>query len=356
MAAADPIAVSQAAIWARDPLRSDVWRIGAVLVAVAVVVGFLTQGGDEVERAESGAVGFGLGLFAALLTGLAALGPGERMPDRAIGLRDSAPPTVALRVPLVVAGWVLAALAAVAATAIGGLGEGLGALAVGVVAPLGLAWSVHRFLERATRTQEWASARGLRWHPDGDVEERTPLLREGTYRYATNLVEGPLPGGGTATIMHLGAVTVDEHPDGSSETTRRFTVLLGSTADPGARLPLCICAPRSPVPGYDAVAAFSKKLRRIDLASAEFERRFELMIDRRGDEVWLRRLFEPTFVERLILLDPGRIGWELEGSALTVYEAGYVSGATELDRLVEVATLVQGRVEREVAETGQLAG
>jgi len=343
--------VTQAGIWAEGPLHSDLWRIGAALLAVLFAVGMLSQGGDEAERIEGGATGFTFGLVAALLIALVTVVPGRRMPDWAIGLRGSAPPQPALQAPLVLLGWALTALATVAALAIDGPLQALYALAITIVAPLGLGHSIHRFVERASRTRAWAAARGLEWRPEGELPERTPLLREGDWRYATNLVAGPILGEVDATVAHLACVEVEEGSDGGSETTKRFTVLVAPVADPGDRLPLCICAPRSRIPGYDALDALLKKLRRIELVSAEFERRFDLRIDRKGDEVWLRRLFEPTFIERMTMLDRGRLGWELERGTLAVYSAGYVSDPAELDRLVDLAGLVGERIRAEVAET-----
>ena len=346
--------VTQAGLWADDTLRSDVWRIGAVFLGVLLAAGLLLSGGDEAEQAQRGGGWLGFGMLAVLIVGVALLVPGRRLPDWAIGLQDEQGPIPLLHTPVVVLGWSLAAVATVAALVVDGPAEAVGAAAIAAVAPLGTAYSLQRFLQRATRTQGWAAARGLRWHPEGELPERTPLLREGEYRYATNVIEGTLADGLEGTICHLACVTVDHHHEGSSERTARFTALVASVPDPGKRLPLCVCAPRSHIPGEDAYEGWRKKLVRIDLESSEFERRFELAIDRKSDEVWLRRLFEPTFVERMTLLPTARLGWELEGGALTVYEAGYVTEPSELERLTELASLVAERVRREVGETTEL--
>lgn len=184
---------------------------------------------------------------------------------------------------------------------------------------------------------------------------RTPLLRSGDYRYALNLIDGTVGRGErafSAKLMHLSCVDVDSGHDDSSETTHRYTVMVRSAADPGKkRLGVMVCSPRTPIPGVDAYEAWRKKLRRLDLESSEFERRFELAIDRKADAVWARRLFEPTFIEKMTLLDPGRIGWEVEAGSLAVYEAGHHSLAGDLDRLTALAALVVERVADEVAES-----
>ena len=343
--------VTQAGIWADDTLRGDLWATGAVFLVVVVVVRWLLDPGTEAERAAAGGVDVGAGMLAALLVAMVAVVPGRRMPDWAIGLREGAAPLPPLRAPLVTLGWVFTGLAAIGGFVAGGAGAALGAAAIAAVAPLGLARSLRRYLERANRTRAWAGERGLEWHPEGEVPERTPLLRDGTYRYALNVIEGEIAEGLPGRILHLACVEIDEDPEGSGERTSRYTVAVASVPDPGERLPLCVCAPRSRLPGGDAYEARRRKLTRVDLVSSEFERRFELAMDRKGDEIWLRRLFEPTFLERMIKLTAGRLGWELEGGALTVYQQGYVSSPAELERLVELAAIVAERVRAEVAET-----
>ena len=343
--------VTQAGIWADDTLRSDIWAAGAVFLVVLFLVGIVLDPGDEVERAQNGAVHIGFGMFAALIVAGAAIVPGRRMPDWAIGLRESAEPLPPVRAPLVSLGWVLTALAALGGLIAGGIGAAIGAAAIASVAPFALARSLRRFLERANRTRDWAAERKLDWHPEGEVPHTTPLLRDGTYQYALNVIEGELADGVRGRLFHLATVEITGSHDDQSESTSRSTALVTSVPDPGKRLPLCVCAPRSRIPGTAAYEAWRRKLTRIDLVSSEFERRFELAIDREGDEIWLRRLFEPTFLERMIKLTEGRLGWELEGGDLTVYQQGYVSSPAELERLVDLAAIVAERVRVEVAET-----
>ena len=346
--------VTQAGIWADDQLRSDIWAAGAVFLVAAFLVGVLIGPRSEVEQAQEGRMDLAFGALAAVGTAIVALWPGRRMPDWAIGLRGEAEPQPPLQAPLVLLGWALAAIAALTALLVVGFAGALGTLAIAVVAPLALARSISRFLERATRTREWASARDCGWEPEVEVPESTPLLRDGTYRYGLNGIGGELGDGLSGCLFHLAVVTIEDSPDGSSESTSRYTALAASVPSPGKRLPVCVCAPRSRLPGGDAYEAWRRKLIRLDLESSEFERRFELAIDRKGDEVWARRLFEPTFLERMTELAQGRLGWELEAGHLTVYEKGFVSDPASLEQLVELAAIVSERVRSEVAETGSV--
>jgi len=316
----------------------------------------------EVE--DPNAIGAPLGLAAGVFTALAAVSPGRRMPDWAVGLGRSDPAARPAMAPLLALGWALAAIAGGAAWVSAGALHGLFAALIGGVVPAGLLISLQRFLRGAEATRAWALERGVEWAPEGEVPEATPLLREGTYTYALNTCSGELAPGLNGSLMHLGSVRVDESPEGSSHTTRRFTVVVASVPDPGERLRLCVCAPRSRVPGYDALDGLLKRLRRIDLESIDFERRYELAIEKGGDESWLRRLFEPTFTEQLALPDGGAVGWELENGTLAAYRPGYATDPAELDRIVGLASLVAARVRDEVGvrpaaeegETGRLSG
>jgi hypothetical protein len=292
--------------------------------------------------------------MAALITALAALAPRRRMPDWAIGLGDPARAPRPAASPLVGLGWALAALAFIAALIASGVAQAIAAAAIAAVVPAGLVVSLDRFLAGARATQAWAATRGLGWSPEGEVKAATPLLREGDYNYTLNACSGEMAAGFSGAAMHLGSVAIDKSSDGGGHTTRRFTVVVATVADPGKRLPLCICTPRSRIPGYQALDALLKRLRRVDLESIEFERRYELAIGKDTDETWLRRLFEPTFTERMTLAGGGRMGWEIEAGTLTAYTTGYATSATELDSLVDFARVVAARVKAEAEQTAAL--
>jgi hypothetical protein len=327
-------------------VASDLVRIGAVglgILALAVIV--------LPDSAEPGAIGAPAALAPAVVTVLAAIVPGRRMPDWAVGIGRADRPPRPASAPLPMLGWVLAAITGTVVTISAGVAHGAFATAVAIVVPAGLVISLERFLHGAKVTQSWAEARGLSWSAEGEAPADTPLLRSGDYTYALNLCSGELVPGLHGSLMHLASVEIDQSADGSSSTTRRFTALVASVADPAERLPLCVCAPRSRIPGYDALDAVLKRVRRVDLESIEFERRYELAIGKGGDESWLRRLFEPTFTERLTLAGGGRLGWEVEAGTLTAYASGYAMSAAELDSLVEFAQMVSDRIRDEVAET-----
>jgi hypothetical protein len=322
-------------------------RIGAVGLGVAAVAGWLLS--DQNDPNALG--GIGVGFLAALIAALVALIPGRRMPDWAIGLGNPARSPRPASSPLVRLGWALTGIAFIGGLIASGLPHAIAAAAIAAVVPAGLVVSLDRFLAGARATQAWAAERVLDWSPEGDVNAATPLLREGDYNYTLNVCSGELAAGLTGSVMHLGSVEVDESSDGGGHTTRRFTVVVTAVADPGKRLPLCICSPRSRIPGYQALDALLKRLRRVDLESIDFERRYELAIDKKTDESWLRRLFEPTFTERMALAGGGRMGWEIESGTLTAYTTGYATSAAELDAVVELARLVADRVNTEAEQT-----
>lgn len=338
---------SLAGVWGDEVVRGDAVRVGIAGVIVAGV-------GTLITSPDPGDIGGEMvGALPALLTGLAAIVPGRRMPDWALGLEGGRPSTL-FRAPLVVLGFVLAAMGWFLGTFGLSALDGLVALAVGVVAPLGVVWSLGRFLESARRMSAWADSQGHAWRAEYQPPEATPLLRAGDYRYAINEVEGELGGSEAGRLFHLGCVEIDSDSDGTtSQTTRRFTALLRTVPDVSSRLELCVCQPRSKIPGYDALEMKTKRLRRIDLESSDFEARFELAIPKEEDESWLRRLFEPTFTEALTLSD-GTWGWELEGGKLLVYEAGWQDDAATLDRLARHAALVGARIADEAGESASI--
>ena len=322
-------------------------------IALAVIGGLGLLLFDDPEPGGLG--GVSLGGAATIFMAAIAILPQRRMPDWAIGVRGDRLSRNVNAVPLVALGWAFAAAAGVGALIETDPVEAAYAVLIAAIAPVALARSLQGFLESARGFRAWAGARGLAYAPEVDPPDATPLLRRGTYRYAINCVRGEIAARAGGLLCQLGVVTIDD--DGqevTSASARRYTILAVPVPDVGERLPVLVCAPRSRVPGYDAIAAMERKLERIDLESSDFESRWDLAIEKGGDQSWLRRLFEPTFTELLSLSDPGW-GWEVQAGMLVVYESGWRRSSADLDRVVDRAEPIVARLVDEAGHTSRPA-
>ena len=96
--------------------------------------------------------------------------------------------------------------------------------------------------------------------------------------------------------------------------------------------------------------AFRSK-QRVKLESAALDERYEIFAGKEQDQVWLRRLFSPTFIVWLGEEAPEKFAFELIGGTLCCYVSGHKKSAAELDAVRVASAAVAARLREETLET-----
>ena len=87
------------------------------------------------------------------------------------------------------------------------------------------------------------------------------------------------------------------------------------------------------------------------MESEALEKRFEILVGERQDEVWTRRLFTPAFVVWLAESTPKKLSVELVDGTLVAYVPGHKEDAKDLDALAAAAGEIARRLLEESAQT-----
>ncbi len=119
-----------------------------------------------------------------------------------------------------------------------------------------------------------------------------------------------------------------------------------------ARVPELLCHRKS---GLRALAgledAFRKSRQRVQLESEALDERYEIFSLKEQDQVWLHRLFSPTFVVWLAEETPKKFAFELVSGTLCCYVNGHKKSAAELDAVRDAAAAVSRRLREESAQS-----
>jgi len=97
--------------------------------------------------------------------------------------------------------------------------------------------------------------------------------------------------------------------------------------------------------------AFRGSKQRVELESAALDDRYEIFANEKQDQVWLRRLFSPTFIIWLGEEAPEKFAFELVGGTLCCYVSGHKEKAAELDAIGAASAAVARRLREESQET-----
>jgi hypothetical protein len=254
------------------------------------------------------------------------------------------PVFVSLTLTAMIAGFVAGTL--IAGPLIGAAAA-FGALMIGLVAILAIASS--RAKEDFLRA--YAESRDLSRRGRGGLPPVTPLLRRGDKRYATERMEGVLPGRERGTLAHYTYEDVSRDSDGHRQTTYyHFTVAICEVPEAAHRVGELYCQRRFGFRFLDGFEDAFRRKQRIEVESVAMDKRFETFADADTDPNWLRQLFEPSFIVWLSEHAPENFAFELVAGALCVNVKGHADSAAELDALCEAAGAVAGRLREESAE------
>lgn len=200
----------------------------------------------------------------------------------------------------------------------------------------------------------YAQQRGLALAGQGPLPPSTPLLRKGDDRYAERTLAGPLADGvdGVLALYTYEDETTDS--EGNRQTNYyRYTLGLVEVPECAAHVPELYCQRKFGLRALEKLEdAFRGSKRRVELESAALDERYEIFADEGQDQVWLRRLFSPTFIVWLGEQAPEKFAFELVGGTLCCYVSGHKESAAELDAVAAASAAVARRLREESRETG----
>jgi hypothetical protein len=186
----------------------------------------------------------------------------------------------------------------------------------------------------------------------------TPLLRKGDDRYATRTLTGEIAPrvGGLLALFTYEEQTTDSN---GNQETNYYKYTLGMTEVPECldHLPELYCQRKSglrALEGFEDV--FRRNKRRVKLESEALDKRYEIFVHKDQDDVWLHRLFSPSFIVWLSDSAPQKFAFEFVAGSLVAYVNGHKEDTADLDAVATATSAVAGRLREESAQSSPPAG
>jgi hypothetical protein len=180
----------------------------------------------------------------------------------------------------------------------------------------------------------------------------TPLLRKGDDRYAERTLAGEIAPGcdGLLALFTYEEQTTDS--DGNRQTNyHRYTLGMSEVPECVEHVPELYCQRRSGLRSLEKFEdVFRAGKRRVTLESEALGDRYEIFVAKDQDEVWLRRLFSPSFIVWLTESAPEKFAFELVGGALVAYVPKHREDAADLDQVAAATGAVAQRLREKSAE------
>jgi hypothetical protein len=251
---------------------------------------------------------------------------------------------------IVTAAFVIAA--GVAAAVYLGAAIGAGAAAAMLLVSLLIVFAIADSRAEDAFFETYAAQRGLALSGKSPLPATTPLLRKGDARYAERALAGSLAEGvdGILALYTYEDETTDS--EGNRETNYyRYTVGLVEVPECAAHIPELFCQRKSGLRSLEKLEdAFRSSKQRVKLESEALDKRYEIFSGKEQDQVWLRRLFSPTFIVWLGEEAPKKFAFELVGGILCCYVSGHKKSAADLDTVRAASAAVAKRLREEALE------
>jgi hypothetical protein len=199
----------------------------------------------------------------------------------------------------------------------------------------------------------YASQRGLTLAGRGPLPPSTPLLRKGDDRYAERTMSGALADGVEGTLALYTYEEESTDSEGNRQTSYyRYTLGMVEVPECAAHVPELFCQRKFGLRALEGLEyAFRRSKQRVKLESEALDERYEIFAGSEQDQVWLRRLFSPTFIVWLGEEAPKKFAFELVDGTLCCYVSGHRKTADELDVVSAASAAVARRLREEAAET-----
>jgi hypothetical protein len=179
----------------------------------------------------------------------------------------------------------------------------------------------------------------------------TPLLGAGQRRRAEHWMYGQLPGDLPGGVGHFVWERIERDSDGDPQVRERnrFTLCVADLEPSMALFKGVFIRRRRGFVASHSDWLEDRPTRRLEVESAAFTERYELLIADDQDEVILRRLLQPTLVSWLAN-HPLTPGFEVKAGALVVFVPHAIEDAGNLTYLIDATRHIAARVLSEVEE------
>ncbi len=258
-----------------------------------------------------------------------------------------------LRKPLTQALVAAAAIVAgIAGAAIVGPGVGAATFFAGLLIALLIIFAIADSHSEDAFFDSYAGERQMVADGKGPLPPATPLLRKGDDRYAERTLSGPLADGvdGTLALYTYEEETTDSK--GNRQTNYyRYTLGMVEVPECAGFVPELFCQRKFGLRALEKLEdVFRGAKQRVKLESEALDERYEIFANEAQDQVWLRRLFSPTFIVWLDEQAPEKFAFELVEGMLCCYVRGHKENAAELDIVRAASAAVAMRLREEALE------
>jgi hypothetical protein len=199
----------------------------------------------------------------------------------------------------------------------------------------------------------YAKSRGLKVGEGTVPAKATPLLREGVGRGTSWTMAGEIAPAidGTLARFYYEEPTIDS--DGTPSTKNvYFTVGVVELPECAVLVPELYCKRKSGLRSLQKLEdVFRVGKKRVTLESEALAGRYEIFARQDQDDIWLRRLFSPSFIVWLTESPPDKFVFELVEGTLVAYIPGGHEDVFHLDAVLAATAGVATRLSEEAAET-----
>jgi hypothetical protein len=180
----------------------------------------------------------------------------------------------------------------------------------------------------------------------------TPLLRKGDDQYANRALRGEIAPGCTGLLAMYTYEEQTTDSNGNRQTNyHRFTLGMSEVPECVAHLPELYCQRRSGLRSLEGLEdVFRRSKRRVTLESEALGDRYEVFVAKDQDDVWLRRLFSPSFIVWLTESAPDKFAFELVGGTLVVYVPKHREDTADLDSIAAATGAVAKRLREKSSD------
>lgn len=249
----------------------------------------------------------------------------------------------------IVIGLVLAIVAAIPGLSNQDVGLALiGVAAVVVLGLLVLAFLAHRRAEQAFFAG-YAVQRGMELTGKQKLPPLTPMLRKGDDRYAERVLTGAFGDGVNGRLVLYTYETESRDSKGNTETSyHRFTLGLVEMPELVQLVPELVCQRRSGLRMFEKIEDVFRRAQRVTLESEAMANKYEIFAHPDQDQIWLRRLFSPSFIVWLTETAPEGIAFEIANGLLCLDFKGHKKSTAELDQVRDTTAHICRRLRQEI--------
>jgi hypothetical protein len=202
--------------------------------------------------------------------------------------------------------------------------------------------------------REYAARHGLELknRPWASLPPATPLLRKGVQRYTSRALTGELAPGVEGTLATYTYVTETVKGGGhNDEHFHQFTLAMTDIPGLSGHFQELHCQRKPGRPSVEGIEDARRDDRqRVELESRAFNQKFELFSAKGQDQIWLRRLFSPGFIDWLAETAPAEFSFEFADGVLVAYLPGDKGDEADLDQLRAAVGAVAEQLRKFAAE------